>query len=100
MPVQILHNQYSWELGFLHSYNVVLRVDNNTTAEDHDTIFAGLAQARENIGLMAHSHMSSQRSTAEITRCAGLQGCNYSGEASGTIERTANTQPSAQTGTA
>ena len=48
--------------------SVVVRVDDFITAENHDTIFAGLAQALDCTGLVALSHMSSQRSTAVITK--------------------------------
>ena len=58
-----IYNLYTCELGFLHTYNAVIKVDDISTARDHDTIFAGLAQA-----LLALSHMSAQRSTAVITK--------------------------------
>ena len=68
-----IYNQYTWESGFLHSYNVVLRVDDDITAENHHTIFAGLAQALDYTGLVALSHMSLQRSTTDSCEALGTR---------------------------
>ena len=50
-----IYNQYTWEAGYMHSYNAILSLDNLLTADSQDTIYAGLSQALDYTGLSSHS---------------------------------------------
>ena len=63
-----IYNQYTWEAGYMHSYNAILSFDSLLIADSQDTIYAGLSQALAYTGLSSLSYMSPQHSSAVITK--------------------------------
>ena len=62
-----IYSKYTWEAGYMHSYNAILSRDSLLTADSQDTTYAGRSRALDYTGLSSLSYMSPQPSSAVIT---------------------------------